>query len=501
MKSVTNRYLPEKYSIIQGKQSNVALCTCWSDPELLLKTHPRLTDVFSIIGTLYSTEGVSILLRNLCLNPHIDTVFVWTNSRLSNTAIGKAGKELLQSLWEQGIARVAKENENLLHQELQIAVIKKVVQHVTLLTPESNDIERVMKQAQSRHSSSLQAYMEPVSFPEPSRDTYETMPSENVGWSLRGKTTINAWLAVVDRIMRYGSTKKTEYGNNQKELQSVVWTITEDDTTTFSHPHWPREVKTRIGLEKNMLEQYKSIFTTAEKEAESAYTYGSRLFTFPQNIDQIAFIIDKLRACRYSRRAFATTYCPAVDTHHTSPPCLTSIQFLSHGDRLNLFATFRSHDICKAALPNVYGLLALQEHVAHESGFHVGSLTIHSISAHMHEEDWLMAHDLLSCAKWGRVKLYFDETTDIEPRGNVRISLRNKKIHAELIDAKGTALFTYADTSARRIAMKFARLDLFSLTTHYVDISIELTKAEIALHREQSYIQDKPLIFDGVVIK
>ncbi len=73
-------YQPERYPVLTQKggvtPSSEGLCTCWTAPELLVRTRPQLLERYALIGSLYSREGVSILLRNLLLNPCITAVRV-----------------------------------------------------------------------------------------------------------------------------------------------------------------------------------------------------------------------------------------------------------------------------------------------------------------------------------------------------------------------------------------------------------------------------------------
>lgn len=490
------RYLPDKYEVIQGVKSSVALCTCWTDPHKLVRTYPELTKSFSIIGTLYSKEGVSILIRNLCLNPNISHIYVWTDSRLSHTPIGKMGREFLFSVWN----NIGSKEQNDLHKELPKHVISTVSKNVSLVSDFSSDIQEVLKQAQKQNLAKNPPYMKPLSFPSPCRDTSEPMPSEEVGWSVRGVSTISAWTETVDRIIRYGRTKKTEYGNTQKELQGISWTIERDSVAKFSVPDWPDTIVKRVGSTKQMLSQYQSIFNS-KKQSGSSYTYGSRLMDYDGNVNQIQYCIEKLKQAPFSRRAVAVTFNPQLDEENTNPPCLISVQFLTHGNLLNLFAVFRSQDIFKAGIPNAYGLLSLQKKVAEKTRLQCGVLSIYSVSAHIYEEDWEIATKLLKCAKWESTKLYFDETTDLDPRGLIRISTNKSNINLELVSENGTELFSYSGKSAREVGMKISRLNLLSIPSHYLDVSIELTKAEIAMKKGMKYEQDKPLIFDQIVLK
>ncbi len=497
-------YLPEKYRVHVGSETNVALCTCWSDPTLLINKYSTILKNFAITGTLYSREGVSIIIRNLCLNPTIDTIILWAHGSLSNTAIGSAGRLALTSLWERGVDAEGyiKDIGMKIHAEITQDALELVRKHVKLIDMSDTAFDDVLTNIGKLQRKNKKYYMSSLAFPEPKREKPETMPSEKTGWSVRGKTITDTWIQAVDRIIRYGDVKKTESGSAQKELQSMSWTITGESTKTFTIPDWPTSLKNHIGLHEDMLTQYKQIFLTAHKPPDSAYTYGNRLYNYPGNINQIDQMIDKINKEYETRRAYATTFYPALDYTLSSPPCLTSVQFLTiTNKRINMFAHFRSHDIFKAALPNAFGLLHLHQYVADHTGTTTGTLTITSVSAHIYEEDWQAATDTLKCSMWDRTKLYFDEHEDIDPRGLVRIALHSDRILLELVNESGEILFEYEGKSAREIAMKIARLELLSLPTHYVDVCIELTKAEFAMKTATEYIQDKPIKVGNKVIK
>ena len=77
----TKLYLSEKYQVILGEESSVALCTCWTDPSGLMRVRDELQQLCQIVGTLYSQEGVSIMLRNLALNPWIRTIALYLTQK------------------------------------------------------------------------------------------------------------------------------------------------------------------------------------------------------------------------------------------------------------------------------------------------------------------------------------------------------------------------------------------------------------------------------------
>ncbi len=441
------------------------------------------------------------MLRNLALNPWVDTIYVWANSTLSNTPIGAAGHGLLKRVWENGVSAdgIVVGTDDTVHKEIDTKTIMTILKNVKLIDISEKSVEELLE---LKASKKVSTYMKPIDFPEPQRSEFACLPSEEVNFSVRGRTVLEAWTKVVDRIIRYGADKKTEYGNQQKELQLVSWTIENENVDDFYVGDLPKKVANHIGLDEISRKHYKKIFLSGEKPNNVAYTYGNRLFDFPGGIDQVDFIIKKLKEEPSTRRALATVYAPTIDTLHSSPPCMSLMQVLVTGkNKLNMFVTFRSHDIFKAAIPNAYGLLCLHAQICEQVGMERGTMTIQSQSAHIYEEDWNMAGDLLKCQMWNKVKTYFDEHTDIDPRGYVRIRTIDEKICVELVSPNGEVLYENNGKSARDVAMHIGRLDLLSKSTHYVDVSIELAKAELAMKSGQVYVQDRPLVLNDIVIK
>ena len=499
-------YLPEKYPVTEGNFSSLGLATCWSDPVFLIKQFPTLQDHIGLMGTLYSKEGVSVIVRNLCLNPQIKTLLVWGNSPLSQTYFGIAGREILNTLWEKGV-----EEDNLvvgtdfrLHKEIDRAAILRVIKEVTLKDishlPQKALMDEVIEVTKTLKKDSP-PYMDSMEFPETVRDTSLPFASEEVGWVVRDRQLHKVWLKLVERILRYGGIKKTEYGNSQKELQLATWIIEKEDIDTMVIPDWPDEVRRAVGLQPEMVKEYAKAFLDPTLPEGASYTYGSRLRAY-QGLDQVDEMIDHLKKSIVTRRAVATTMQPTEDAKHSSPPCLSMIQVIvSDAGAVNLFATFRSHDIFKAALPNACALLNLHRYIAEQLAHPVGKLGITSNSAHIYEEDWKNAASLVECGLIGSMKVGFDENNDIDHRGIVRILLDGKQIIARLITAEGVELYETIGTSARDVVMKLAKLDLLSRPDHYADIAIELVKAEIAAKKGKEYIQDRPMDLEGMFLR
>lgn len=493
-----NLYKAEKYKIIKGPETPLALCTCWFDSFNVLNLYPQIQQNINITGTLYSKEGVSIILRNLALNPNIRYLFVWNNTPLSKTSFGIAGYNLLKSVWDN--PEIAFKD---VHKEIDLGIIKKITQNVSLIDLGHLEFSSAIDFILNFSIINSNKYMEITEFPEPKRDSSKPLSSERVGFSVRGKFIYSSWLNAIDRIIRYGNIKNTEYGNMQRELQNVNWNITNEDLESPFIPGLPEEVLKIIGLNQESLNQYKETLLNINIPEGTSYTYGARLGNYGANhFNQVDFIIEKLKESMITRRAIATTIMPEFDSGQKSPPCLSLVQVLSDTDgKLNFFATFRSHDLFKAAIPNAYGLLNLQEFICENVGMERGILSINSISAHIYEEDWENAMNILKCQKWEDIKTRFDENEDIDERGIVKVSIEEGEIVLELSDFSGDQVFKISSKSGRELAMKLAKLHLLSKTDHYVDITIELTKAEVCLNTGQDYIQDRPVKIDNFLLK
>ncbi len=496
-------YLPQKYRVLLGAGSS-GFCTIWSDPALVLTQSPELTRSAAIIGTLYSREGVNIILRNLALNPDIGHIFLWGNGALSRTPFGLVGKELIQQLWGRGFDTEGKITGTnfLLHPEFNPEVIRTILANVTLVDLSEEPLAEAV--AAVAETPSRKPYMEPQAFPEHQRAEGEPFPSEGIGFVVRGPKIVDAWLRVVDRVMRYGVVKETEYGNRQRELVGVTWVVANETTGAPFLPDWPEEIMKLTGASREAIERYYPEFMSPELPAGTAYTYGQRLWAYgreqgsSRSVSQIEKIITHFKASAVTRRAVATTWDQFVDAdpRTENPPCFVMMQAIQTDGKLHLLATFRSHDIFKAAIANAFGLRRLQEYLAQETGFAVGTLAIVSNSAHIYEEDWDQATKLIRCAIWEReVPLVFDQERDADPRGVVLIRLDGDTIVADFATPDGATLLTFEGRTARQIYKKMAFLDLLCRSDHLMDIGAELQKAEVARDLGIAYVQDQPLKF------
>ncbi len=496
-------YQPEKYKVYLGRGRTIGLCTVWNEPELVFNRSKIIQDKVAILGTLYSRQGVNVILRNLALNPQISQLYIWGNGTLSNTQFGVAGRSILENIWTNGVETdgTVKGTQFKLEKEIDPAVVEKIRANVKLMNVSDEQLATIETKLQRNETTA--AYMPLVRFPDHEAETADVFPSETVGWLARGQTVLETWSRVVERIIRYGVIKGTQYGYQQRELIGVTWVISNENAEQPNlalAADWPDSLRQTVGAEETSIKEYFNVFLSPEAPEGLAYTYGNRLMRYPYGkevIDQIAEVIKKqLRASPDSRRTVATTMVPSIDKDSKEPPCLTQIQALQTNGQLHLLATFRSHDIFKAGVPNAFGLRRLQQSIADDLGFTLGNLQITSQSAHIYEQDWEDAFKLARCQFWERQpSLAFNPETQADPRGNFIISIAGETITAMLQSPTGEELLRLEGPSAKAVGKKIAQLELVSRSDHLVDVALELQKAEIAMRRGLTYRQDQPLTF------
>jgi len=134
------------------------------------------------------------------------------------------------------------------------------------------------------------------------------------------------------------------------------------------------------------------------------YTYHDRIFQYKPNttntIDQVKYIIEKLRETPYTNRAQAVTWMTWKDEHpEVGPPCLQIIWCKIINNFLELHTYWRSRDAFSAAPMNMWALINLQKIIAERVGVKVGQYVDTSESYHIYEENFQRTHDVVNLSK------------------------------------------------------------------------------------------------------
>ncbi len=158
--------------------------------------------------------------------------------------------------------------------------------------------------------------------------------------------------------------------------------IKETDDSTI----WQLENGVELDLDKNISEQL----------GITKIPLGA--LHFPK-MEQMNYIINKLKDKPYSRRAQAITWRPYIDPFHEDPPCLQRIWMRVKNNQLIMQTTWRSRDLLRAFEPNVNGMIRIQKMVADALGIEMGSYVDFSNSLHIYGNTFREVEDILTRMK------------------------------------------------------------------------------------------------------
>jgi thymidylate synthase len=190
------------------------------------------------------------------------------------------------------------------------------------------------------------------------------------------RTLGEGWLEVSRRIL-HGGADATYDGHATKELSLVTLAVArpdpEDDLiASLADPDW--------------LDWMHRNFTEPEDVPElgGSRSYARRLRDYDGR-DQVAWVIERLRADPETRSATITTFQPLVDTSYI--PCVSLLDFWLAQGTLELVVYAHSLDFGKKAYGNLVELARLQHEVAVAVAAPVGPLLIHAKSAHVYQPE------------------------------------------------------------------------------------------------------------------
>lgn len=210
---------------------------------------------------------------------------------------------------------------------------------------------------------------------------------------IKASSSGSAHELAVKMVMKYGDPITTEEGEETKECDEICIEINEP----LSEPR----ISKKSGFGPMACNEYAHQLIYGGKGGFD-YDYHERLFEYPDEsefktpINQIQYIIEKLRKNITSRRAVAITWRPDEDRTAPSVPCLQLVQciirfgqpYSPHPDEayLDMKVVFRSNDMLSALGPNMYGLIELQKYIAEKLKVRVGNYTHISLVPHIYHK-------------------------------------------------------------------------------------------------------------------
>jgi thymidylate synthase len=203
-------------------------------------------------------------------------------------------------------------------------------------------------------------------------------------------TVGDGWLAAARAILTDGA--ETAYDELPvRELAHV--------TLAIARPGADDPVVARFGDPKRLAWMHAN-FTefTRVPELGDADSYATRLRDYARSgRDQVAWVIDRLRADQASRSATITTFQPLTDSAYI--PCVSLLDFWIRDGAVELVAYAHSIDFGAKGYGNLVELAALQHEVAGALGRPAGPLRFLVKSAHIYAPEIPYVTDVLQRAR------------------------------------------------------------------------------------------------------
>lgn len=182
----------------------------------------------------------------------------------------------------------------------------------------------------------------------------------------------DAWLECMKHIMKSGQDI-TDDGAGLREITNVSITARTCRVQDF---HQAGADESRMAL---MERKYHSI------DIVPPYTlsYGA-MFRAHEGVDQIAWLVSRLRGKRETKSATIGFHVPGSD----DLSCISLYDCKIRRGLLNVTAVYRSQNVFGSQPGNVVALAVFQEEIARHLQVESGPLTIHALSAHIYKNDF-----------------------------------------------------------------------------------------------------------------
>ena len=546
MTKFTPKYKPNQLICGTGK---VAIVTGWTPMKLVAD---RLKEEeYGVIGQLYSpVRGTSFLIRNLLLNPQINTILM-----LNATPHDKAGGcQALMDFLEFGVSKgvtdtgkeawiIKSEVVAYIDKEISYEVLEsfrnkigedKAVQWHTDLRGLINLVKEhsslwtsyeylTHKWQQNENYASIDV---PLEFP-----LVEVLPSvlpgPLYGHRIEAPTIAEAWRKIIYQISSTGTIRPTGYDGNVQELIDLVTVVTDEPRGFyFPEPNY-------LPVDKQAVADYLPQMLADAPYGDVKYTYGQRMRSW-FGLDQVEQVIQKLikevdtasavinlwdsgTGNHLSKDIIANLDCSGVVGQHKkgqlripgfatrygrSPlssdhdyggsPCLNHLWFKVTDKKLSMTATFRSNDMFSAWVSNAMGLRALQEHVMDSINsqsaleLSLGPLITISQSAHIYDDCWENAKALTRSYLAQERKIDYQDSV-----GDFLVELEGRQVKISQMFPAGEVAKVYTGTDHLKLLREICAINPAIKPSHAGYLGIELYKASSALIVGGEYRQDK----------
>lgn len=415
---------------VKNPNSSVGVATMWTERHVVADLLSSVD--YCAVGNLYSSAGISAMLRNIFANPSIRHIVLW------GADLSRSGQALL-SFMEHGVDDdyfiIGDEKKGQIETDIPKDAIDLFRQSVKVHNLRGKPVSEFTALVKECAEDKPKQFTEPTVFPSHAPKPF-TFPSEQVGLRVHGGTAAQTWLRLLNSIIRYGRNKTTRYTkeNELKELLNLTAVIYDEDPENFYLPSF-------FPFTQKDLDVYYPQVLSAKAIPGIAYTYGQRLRD-NEGIDQIQNIIELIKNRPFSKKMVAFTANVKNDWNQVNKgdtPCLTQLLVSIEDEKLFMTAHFRSQDMVHGWPRNVFSLRKLQKLISVEAGnIALGALTLITHSAHIYSDDYALVEKILSENYERELGYSKRQHFEEDPRGNVIISVEPTPDSGNQMDANSS---------------------------------------------------------------
>lgn len=498
----------------------IAICTGWTPAKsVAAKLDPS---DYAVIGNLYSaSRGINFLVRNLLANPHVRDLVAMNLTREDKIS---GSIQCLKDFFENGVYRGKNDVgkpcwvidslvKGYIDIDIPLEVLNQLRSSVTLR--DSLTTYAILATVYGANK----PWAEPMVFPY-NEPTSEVKPGPLYGHRIEGKTIVETWIKILQRIKTTGTIRPTGYDGKWQELIDLMAIVTDEpEDFYFPEPNY-------LPLDREYLENYiPQILDDADYREGVKYTYGQRLRSwFGQ--DQIEQVISKLVKEIDSASAVMSLWDSGSASHnwiikpgherplplcymfsaverfgrekgdsdhnHGGSPCLNHIWVRVVDNELSLTATFRSNDMFSAWPANAMGLRALQWHIRDEiasrSDYNLtmGPLITISQSAHIYDDCWENVEQLLTNQYQSIINQELRSYSD--PTGNFLVETDGNNITVSQLTPNGEFVGKWEGKNSLKLIRQIVT-DCPSIQSLHVGYLAR--EIERASQQKTNYTQDK----------
>ena len=477
-------YYKDKIHIINPR-GDVGVVTLWSPVKTVVQKLANLdisldphTSRIAALGTLFG-NGLPELLRNLLYNPQINHLLL-VGKDLSGSSrelqqFFKQGVEPINYLGTALFAIVGTERkiDGAIRPEDfagRLAITDLSVQRSADIPGLITDFFAALPPAQLCNIPRIERVIPPIEV--------KWYPSDPRAHTVVADQPLMVWQGLIFRLVRFGHHNTLKKGA-RIELQNVKAVIQEPVEESA-------EQLAEHGFSLAELHRYQKTLLDPQPCEDQPYTYGNRLRGYfgPEEarVDALSMAIEHLRDDSEARLAYMALWDTARDSLPgiKGHPCLVSLFFRKFEEKLTLTATFRTHNALDGWLKNVYGLMAIQRHVAEAVALPVGALSLFSHSLTLDPQ----GNGLERAQAIAAAKMREKPTLRLDPQGEFRVTSDDEAQEIVVQHLyKGQLLKEYRAQKAEDLEHRLACDLALSEISHALYLGREIARTEMRLKR------------------